>query len=442
MVGPYSEVIRSVHVTLVGPSGSPLPKHGEEMSPEKYADFSVQWIRANDYVQLAEGCPGGTLAEIIKKAFYASLTVEESHPCRARLLLCVDGFYRKDLIRLTNVIPLEINEIAKLSPACQAPNRALAIKLIDDKPKIIGIANLLADRLPTEFGNVNVNILGASPQSPLIVEILDPGHIRVSGMAQSTQYVRGIAKVLSRFPEAGWDSLLALVGDRKLLKREPASGKSDFVSLKNRCIDQYLRAWLTAAIRHAVALRQGGTLIFTPQVSLNPDDQIGVKYSAESTNATIKPILNLIREFVDISLSGQRENGADCTYIGKVEAIRTALFDHAKAVAEMAAVDGCVILGKNAAILGFGAKLSPKKSRRLKSAGAPTKGELIAIEDIGGMRHQSTAAHVLNHKRDLAFVISQDGGVTAFWWDPAYPDRPTMHKDIAIPLQENSFFIK
>lgn len=413
-MGPYSEVIRSVNVTLVTQRGSPLPKHGKRMSPEEYADFSEQWIRATDSIAAIQECSSGTLAEIIKTAFYASLTIEESRPCRARILLCVDGKHIRNLIHFDNVMPLSINDIAKLSPACQAPNRALAIKLTDDQPKIIGLANVLADRHPMEFGKVNVNILGASPQSPLIVEILDPGHIRVSGFAQSTQYIRGTARVLSRFPEAGWDSLLALVGDRKLLKREPASGKSDFISLKNRCINQYLRAWLTAAVRHAVALRQGGTLIFTPQVNLNPDGQIGVKYSAESTNATIKPILNLIREFVDTSLSGQRENGADCTYIGKVEAIRTALFDHAKAVAEMAAVDGCVILGKNASILGFGAKLSPKKSRSLKPACDPTKGELIAIEKIGGMRHQSTAAHVLNHKRDVAFVISQDGGVTAF----------------------------
>ncbi|MCA3038401.1 MAG: hypothetical protein ING63_14250 [Rhodocyclaceae bacterium] len=441
-MSPYSEVIRSAMVTLVGRGGPPPPKHGKEMSPEEYADFSEQWIRENDDARLAESCPDGTLAEMIRTAFYASLTIEESRPCRARILLCLDGFYIKDLIQFANAMPLSTNDIAKLSPACQAPNRALAIKLTDDQPKIIGLANVLADRHPMEFGKVNVNILGASPQSPLMVEILDPGHIRVSGIAQSTQYIRGTARVLSRFPEAGWDSLLALVGDRKLLKREQASGKSDFISLKNRCIDQYLRAWLTAAVRHAVALRQGGTLIFTPQVNLNPDGQIGVKYSAESTNPTIKPILNLIHEFVDTSLSGQREKNGDGTYIGKVEAIRTAVFDHAKAVAEMAAVDGCVILGKNASILGFGAKLSPKKSGSLKSASPPTKGELIAIEKIGGMRHQSTAAHVLNHKRDVAFVISQDGGVTAFWWDPAYPDRPTMNKDIAIPLQENSSFIK
>jgi hypothetical protein len=52
------------------------------------------------------------------------------------------------------------------------------------------------------------------------------------------------------------------------------------------------------------------------------------------------------------------------------------------------------------------------------------------------MRHQSAARHVLARKSDMAFVISQDGGVTAFWWDPEYPDRPTMHKDIAIPLQD------
>ena len=440
-MSPYSEVIRSAMVTLVGRGGSPLPKDGKPMSPEDYANFSEQWIRENDDAQLAESCPGGTLAEIIKKAFYASLTIEESRPCRVRLLLCLDGFYIKDLIQFANAMPLSTNDIAKLSPACQAPDRALAIKLIDKQPMIIGLANVLADRHPTEFGNVNVNVHGASPQSPLMVEILDPGHIRVSGMAQSTQYIRGIAKVLSRFPEAGWNSLLALVGDRKLLKRESDSGKSGLSSLKNRRIDDYFRAWVTAAIRHAVALREGGTLIFTPHESVKPDGHIGVKYLAESANPTIKPILNLIHEFVDTSLSGQREKNGDGTYIGKVEAIRTALFDHAKAVAEMAAVDGCVILGKNASILGFGAKLSPKKSRSLKSASPLTKGELIAIEKIGGMRHQSTAAHILNHKRDVAFVISQDGGVTAFWWDPAYPDRPTMHKDIAIPLQENRSFI-
>jgi hypothetical protein len=206
-------------------------------------------------------------------------------------------------------------------------------------------------------------------------------------------------------------------------------------------IDSYFRIWVVSALRHSVALRQGGTLIFTPQEALRPDSYIGVKYLAQSTIPDIKPILNLIQECVDVSLSGQRENGADCTYIGKVEALRTALFDHAKAIAEMAAVDGCVILGKKATILGFGAKLSPKKSRSLKPASPPTKGELIAIEKIGGMRHQSTAAHLLNHKHHVAFVISQDGGVTAFWWDPAYPDRPTMHKDIALPLQENRFMI-
>lgn len=422
--------VRSVTVTLVAETGNTrsLPDHDTQMSLETYAETVERWLRENDPFPdiVQQTCPDGVFARIIKAAFFASLAVEEGRPCRAKLILRLDSFYIKDVLCFAEPLPLDPASIAKLSPACQNPNRALVVTLGNNHlPMISEVGNLLQDRHPSEFGRVNAG--GSSTGSPLVVEILDPGHIRVLGFAQSTQYVRGTFQVLPRLPQRGWDTLFNLLSSDHSV---PVQNKSPVkVEWKTHLIQRCFRAWIVTVLRHAIALRQGGTLIFTPKRTMKSHVGIQVKYPANIASLTIIPTLKLIEQMVTASSKSP-------TDIGEVESRRSVLFDHARAVAEMAAVDGCVVIGKNATILGFGAKLFPRRPRGLNAAQSPTMGKLTAIEQIGGMRHQSAARHVLARKSDMAFVISQDGGVTAFWWDPEYPDRPTMHKDIAIPLQD------
>lgn len=80
-------------------------------------------------------------------------------------------------------------------------------------------------------------------------------------------------------------------------------------------------------------------------------------------------------------------------------------------------------MGRDLAIYGFGAKLTPldpnaKPERILLSKpfeDAPYKP--VQLSDLGGTRHQSAAQFVYDQKNCVAIVCSQDGRLSAVSWD-------------------------
>jgi hypothetical protein len=101
--------------------------------------------------------------------------------------------------------------------------------------------------------------------------------------------------------------------------------------------------------------------------------------------------------------------------------------DAARSIAYMSAVDGATVLNSKFAALAFGVKLTPPK-RKAKSTAVEMVTTVLPFEGVPasdvpideafrGTRHLSAARFVLNNPKAVAFVISQDGGITGLIMD-------------------------
>lgn len=108
----------------------------------------------------------------------------------------------------------------------------------------------------------------------------------------------------------------------------------------------------------------------------------------------------------------------------KTSRLREKLNRSLEFVAQLTAVDGATILGRDLAVYGFGAKLKPKDpEKRLKKVRQSQPFEHSPFEDIDisnwgvGTRHLSAAQFVFDHRDCVAIVCSQDGRLSALNWD-------------------------
>jgi hypothetical protein len=98
-----------------------------------------------------------------------------------------------------------------------------------------------------------------------------------------------------------------------------------------------------------------------------------------------------------------------------LEKLEHAVFEWSRVVANLAAIDGAVVLDKRFGLLGFGAEVSaelPSPSRVLRAL--DSEGHLVRADDIEsvGTRHRAAFRFVNDHPQALAIVISHDGGVS------------------------------
>jgi hypothetical protein len=99
----------------------------------------------------------------------------------------------------------------------------------------------------------------------------------------------------------------------------------------------------------------------------------------------------------------------------EVEKLERAVFEWSRVVANLAAVDGAVLLDRRFALIGFGAEVSPESASPAQLWRAfDTEGRERRAEDVEavGTRHRAAYRFVHEHAGALAIVVSQDGGVT------------------------------
>jgi hypothetical protein len=99
----------------------------------------------------------------------------------------------------------------------------------------------------------------------------------------------------------------------------------------------------------------------------------------------------------------------------RLEKLEQEVFELSRAVANLSAIDGAVVLDKRFGVIGFGAEVSaelPTPERLFRAL--DTEGETRVPEDIEnvGTRHRAAYRFVNDHPTGLAIVVSQDGGVS------------------------------
>ena len=168
--------------------------------------------------------------------------------------------------------------------------------------------------------------------------------------------------------------------------------------------------------KEMLAHGHGGALIIVPE------DQLGWRQSCSFRYQPIEPF-NELRERVDRYESEVKKSFAAGQWLmhGYFEMQRAE--ESTKLVAELTAVDGATILGRDLDLYGFGAKLVPLNPdsqpdniyRSTPFEDAPYNS--VKLSDLGGTRHQSAAQFVYDHRGCFAIVSSQDGRISVMHWD-------------------------
>jgi DisA bacterial checkpoint controller nucleotide-binding len=99
----------------------------------------------------------------------------------------------------------------------------------------------------------------------------------------------------------------------------------------------------------------------------------------------------------------------------KMERLEQSVFELSRLIANLAAVDGAVVLDKRLGLLGFGAEVSaelpsPTSVWRARDAEGLER-EPYEVENVG-TRHRAAYRFIQDHPDGLAIVVSQDSGVT------------------------------
>jgi hypothetical protein len=174
--------------------------------------------------------------------------------------------------------------------------------------------------------------------------------------------------------------------------------------------------------------RHGGTVLFVPEENNADlpisDSYIDIKYSFAGGASQLSfpdlvvEILNRLAQVHGPDGQSVRESVGwphfEATTDDKLAILDEALFETAHLVANLAAVDGAVVLSKQHELLGFGGMISGRlPAARTVARALDLEGEIVADEETGnvGARHRSAYRLVGALPGSVAIVISQDGDV-------------------------------
>lgn len=170
------------------------------------------------------------------------------------------------------------------------------------------------------------------------------------------------------------------------------------------------QALVTTAIAlilgHAEALHHGGAFVFLADDCGSPDELL------EAGQATARPAFDAVLRAV----AGQAELTA------RQLAVQN-MFDTARCVAQLSAVDGCVVFDARFRCRSFGVEIRiPDTDSLPEFLRVPLlPGQVADTVDLRrkGTRHRSAARFVARRPGSTAFVLSQDGGIRAFHHHPS-----------------------
>jgi hypothetical protein len=304
---------------------------------------------------------------LVRACFWASLQEIEGRTHSLSLQFSPKDLYGNSYL-FKEPIDLEPEQLAVLAPALEG-SASIGVWAESGVPHIWGFT---PSRWPSDLDAEPM----ALPYSPFSIRVLDPGEIIVSFVGVRAHITGAKAQFFIQDP----------------LKRFlDADSNWDFQRIAN-----FMRSH-----------RHGGTLLIVSDEkswTKSIDFQKFAAFPYRSTK-TARDSWQVIRD--------QHKYEA-------FEMQRQPL----KLIAQLTAVDGAAVIGRDFTVLGFGGKIKISKTPRkleVLVVGPFENGDLKSpcdVSEIGGMRHQSAARFVFQHKGSLGLVASQDGTLSVFQWKP------------------------
>ena len=283
----------------------------------------------------------------------------------------------------------------KISPALLAGHRAVGVSHDSTGDmRIWGVANL--------------------PSNGFVLEATDPGLIAV----RVGERVRVLIRQgrITYLANDNTDNLLFLVAK---VAEYPAAPTARFIVLI-----QTFEMLLRAMIRQG----HGGTILWIPNDAPWREGVKSVKYSCEPP---YQELMTQVSQFYQDGYpqfrqgeEGQRDDPERQELRLNLLSIKSAI----NAVGQLTAVDGATIVSEDLSVMAFGVMLNANSEESdarvsvLQAHGdsmphsSALSLETVSLSELGGARHRSAAEFCLGSPRSLAFVASQDGGLTIFGW--------------------------
>jgi hypothetical protein len=346
------------------------------VSPTVYAYFTRQRAETRAGNGRLAALPDiATIQAIVDAAFWASLRREEGFIPKVSLAF-VSPDETDSALLFERPLPLQPGVLTKVSLAVERPGIHLGVWRGPDGLCVWGATR-------------------AIPSLCLVVEVAAPGLIVIKHHSSETT--------------GKFVNVAVLEGDQVKIVDERAAAIPDCPALLTALLgSDSPAAWVHSVnvlVQLAVSMRahgHGGSLLVVPS--------LGDAWRESIVSPIPYAVSPPFSDLADLARALQDDTS---------RLIRTV-----DVVAGLTAVDGAVILTDQYEVLGFGAKITRRRTHPLVEQVIVTEpiegGEatLVNPEKLGGTRHLSAAQFIQDQHDCAALVASQDGRFTVFEWSP------------------------
>jgi hypothetical protein len=407
--------------------------YSEETGPgwqRAYPPDLARWVVAHWPAETPLSISTERLHQALAAAFQASLMTEEARPTRFRLLLMpadalpIDGEPNRSVLRLRldRSRPCSSEELRRLAPSAPFETSLIGAHIEEGTLRIWGIAHSGPAWLAPTWGGRDP---GSNWTFGPIIHVNGPGQIAVrrAGVLIGALERGALVDMTLDVFESEWLPAL-FAREREEIREQHLAAQARRAnptavehSLVGRISQHMIRRWIQL-VRGA---QHGGLLLVQDDPATSgvvaPDLRLKYRFHQDEPTRRYRALLLRLLQALADSTDKPSIGWSDFTTntSADLERLEQAIFEWSRVLANLAAIDGAVVVDRRFALVGFGAEVSaelPTPSRVWRAL--DREGSRRCPEDVEevGTRHRAAYRFVNDHTGGLAIVISHDGGVT------------------------------
>ncbi len=338
-----------------------------------------------------------TVEDFIKTVYYASMIPDEGRFPLLTLMSYARGSETTFHFPFPNRIRPSALQIAKLAHATAPSSHVCCI--CDNGEILLGGIHVTVLNELRELGYGSERVA-----NPLKLVIRGPGHVEMSTGRTALIYRSGEIAERNLFQDSFTLKILAEVTEQELRELAPGS----VGDLQNVFND------LTEAI---MQLGHGGMLIVAREPKGNQFSSLRVTDSLLLQELLIRYWHDVARLVTGTGAADEIPDIRNNPHALNVASDSVMLGNGVKSIAALAGMDGAIVMDYGCKVVGFNGIIKRSESapvgRQLVDE-LGTKRQPDEILSNRGSRHQSAMSYAMAVPHSFVFVISQDGGISAF----------------------------
>jgi len=357
------------------------------------------------------------LRRLLELAFHTSLTTEEGRHPRFRFFVSAPSVVAEmpPIARFDPPIPLRPDTLRRMVPAVSS--RLHAVKVVEAKNGLFADSVLAVDELGEAAGVGRPEISMGLGLPGLMIRVDGPGRLRATERGFTWELRDGRVRPLNHY------ALISVV--RKwfadladgLRKEQGVAAPAGTIAASSAPEDDpgviFDAVW-SFVLATTVAAGHGGAFAIIPG---EPGPELRIKYPARDLDLA-RAVAAFWRNCFDTDAQKTATEFEEKS--AKWDASKKRMFSAARALAELANVDGCVVLDRRFRLFGFGAEIRVSEEQVRGWECAEAHPETLAPQatidvERWGTRHRSAFRLCCARPGALAFVVSQDGDLRVFY---------------------------